>query len=219
MKFEIKSIYSGEILFSLETNSMKLCVEAAIKAGANLSYASLSGANLAHANLRGANLAHANLRGANLAYADLAYADLAGADLRGVNLRGVNLRDADLAGVDLAGADLAGAKNIPDLAAAQSCILPEGNLVGWKKCRDNVIVKLLIPQRAKRSCATGRKCRAEYVQVLRVYGADAGISTHDEKTVYRKGEMVQCDNWNDDRWTECSGGIHFFITRIEAEKY
>ena len=33
MKFEIKHRFSGEVLFSLETDSPKLCVEAAVKAG------------------------------------------------------------------------------------------------------------------------------------------------------------------------------------------
>ena len=71
MKFEIKHRYSGAVLFSLETESLKLCVEAAIEAGADL-----AGADLARANLAGADLA-----GADLARADLAGADLAGADL------------------------------------------------------------------------------------------------------------------------------------------
>ena len=31
MKFEIKSRFDGSLLFALETESMKLCVEAAVK--------------------------------------------------------------------------------------------------------------------------------------------------------------------------------------------
>ena len=151
----------------------------------------------------GANLSGANLRSANLSGADL---------------RSANLRSANLSGADLRRADLSGALN-SELAQAQVSIVSEGNVVGWKKCRDNVIVKLLIPQKAKRSNASGRKCRAEYVQVLRVFGSDLGISSHDGKTEYRKGEIVRCDKWNEDRWTECGGGIHFFLTRIEAESY
>jgi hypothetical protein len=27
---------------------------------------------------------------------------------------------------------------------------------------------------------------------------------------------VRCDTWNEDRWTECGGGIHFYLTREEA---
>ena len=128
------------------------------------------------------------------------------------------LEAAIKSGADLRGANLDGAKNA-ELAQAYTAILPEGDLVGWKKCRNGVIVKLLIPQKAKRSNATGRKCRAEYAQVLRVFGAVEGISQHDSKIVYREGETIKANTWDDNRFNECSGGIHFFITRVEAEKY
>ena len=52
----------------------------------------------------------------------------------------------------------------------QTRILPEGDIIGYKKCRDGVIVKLLIPIKAKRSHAFGRKCRAEYAKVLEIFG-------------------------------------------------
>ena len=54
MKVEIKSWQSGAILFSLETESMKLCVEAAVRSGADLSGADLLGADLSGAYLSGA---------------------------------------------------------------------------------------------------------------------------------------------------------------------
>ena len=191
MKIVIKSRWDSTVLFTCEAASILLALQAALKSGANLCGADLSSANLYDADLHGANLYGANLYGA----------DLHGADLRGANLYG---------------ASLCGAKN-SELAQAQTVLLSEGNLVGWKKCKNNVIVKMLIPQKAKRSNSTGRKCRAEYAQVLRVYGAAEGLSLHDGKTVYRKGETVTCDSWNPDRFVECGGGIHFYITRIEAE--
>jgi len=83
---EIKSKWSGNVLFSLETESLKIAVEAAIKSKADLSRADLSGANLRGAYLRGAYLREANLRGANLGRA---------------NLSGANLRDAYLSGANL----------------------------------------------------------------------------------------------------------------------
>jgi len=92
-------------------------------------------------------------------------------------------------------------------------------LIGWKKCRDNTIVKVAIPAAAKRSHAFGRKCRAEFVDVLEVIGADRAISKHDNETTYAAGERVTCDEWCEDWRQECAGGIHFFITREEAEAY
>ena len=88
MKIEIKSRWSGSVLFSLETDSMRLCLEAAAKSGANLYGANLHGANLRGADLYGANLSGADLRGANLRGADLYGANLYGANLRGANLSG-----------------------------------------------------------------------------------------------------------------------------------
>ena len=65
MLFEIKRKFSGEVLFKLECGSLKLCVEAAIKSGANLSGANLGGAYLSGADLSGADLGGAYLGGEN----------------------------------------------------------------------------------------------------------------------------------------------------------
>ena len=61
MKIEIKNRWSGEIIFSTEAVSMRVAVESAIEAKANLSEANLSGANLSKANLSEADLSGANL--------------------------------------------------------------------------------------------------------------------------------------------------------------
>ena len=87
----IKSLINGNVLFSGDYANIKLCVEAAVKAGTNLHGAYLHGAYLV-----GANLAGADLRGAYLRGADLAGANLRGAYLRGANLAGANLADANL---------------------------------------------------------------------------------------------------------------------------
>ena len=157
-------------------------------------------------------------------YADIREAVLkarvSGVDLRRADLSGANLYGADLYGADLRMANLSGAKSIPSITNAQASILPEsGQFQGWKKCRNGVLVRVMIGKNAKRSNATGRKCRAEYVKVLEVIGAEVGISRYDNKTKYRAGKIVRCDKWNEDRWLECEGGIHFFLTRIEAEQY
>jgi len=131
---------------------------------------------------------------------------------------------ANLSGANLSRADLSGAESA-DLAIAQTRILPEGELIGWKKCADGIIAKLLIPAKAKRSHAWGRKCRAEYVKVLAVMNSAGkavkeGESQHDQgKTVYRKGKIVKPDSWCADYTKECAAGIHFFITKEEAIAY
>jgi len=170
MKFEIKNKFTGAVLFALETKSLKLCVAAAIKSGADLSGANLSG--------------------------------------------------ADLSGANLSGANLYGAKNL-ERAIAVTRILPEGQIVGWKKGSRGEIIKLSIPADAKRSHAFGRKCRAEFADVLEISNGETSAfnGTHNVKIEYRVGERVIADKWDDNFLNECSHGIHFFITRQEAEDW
>jgi hypothetical protein len=193
--------------------AMRHALEKAVEVRADLSGANLSGADLSGANLSGAYLRGADLSGANLSGADLSGAYLRGADLSGANLSGADLRDAYLGGANLRGAKDA------DLAIAMTRITPEGSLIGWKRCQNGVIVKLRIPEEAKRSSAFGRKCRAEYADVLEVIGAEKGLSMHDARTEYVAGSRVMPDSFSDDWQEECAPGIHFFLTKLEAENY
>jgi len=171
------------------------------------------------ANLGGADLVGAYLVGANLGGADLGGADLVGAYLVGANLGGADLGGANLSRANLGGANLGGATG-SDLALAMGMhIPPEGPFWGWKKCRGGVIVKLLIPAEANRSHGAERKCRCEFADVLEVIGAETGESDHTPRITYRAGERVTPDAWDENRWDMCSNGIHFFLTRLEAENY
>jgi hypothetical protein len=199
---------------------------------ANLSEANLRGVNLSrtdlhYVDLSEANLRGANLRGANLYYANLSEADLHGADLREANLRGVNLSRtdlhyADLSEADLRGADLRGATNVPFIP--MTC--PDsGSFIGWKKA-SSYIVKLLIPEDARRSSSTGRKCRTDKAIVLAIENIDGSTSEHkaicssyDSNFMYRIGEAATVDNFDENRFNECAPGIHFFINRQEAVEY
>lgn len=199
---------------------------------ADLQEANLQEANLRGVNLRGANLCGADLCGANLCRANLRGATLCGATLWGANLLGANLQEADLRGADLRGAnlwraDLRGAINIPASIAANLSVCPEeGSFIGWKKCK-KYIIKLKILNDAKRSSATTRKCRCSKAEVLDIQTLDGGHDgttacgnfSYCNMTIYKIGEIVYPDSFDEDRWNECSHGIHFFITRQEAVDY
>ena len=81
MKIEIKSWITGGAIFSIEADSWKIAVEAAVKQNADLSCADLRGADL-----RGADLSDAVLSCADLSCADLRDAVLSCAGLRGAVL-------------------------------------------------------------------------------------------------------------------------------------
>ena len=246
IKIEIRNRWTGSVVFEYtkEGNTITETVLDAIRRGADLRDADLRGSNLRCANLCDANLRCANLCDANLCDADLCDANLCGADLRGANLydanlcdadlRGANLRGADLRGAKLYGADLRGAKLYgadlrgTNLRGAKGCYLScptEGSFIGWKKASGH-IVKLRIPEDARRSSATGHKCRCDKAYVMEIQNMDGTKATedtvradHDKNFVYTVGATVEVPDFDDNRWSECAPGIHFFIDRRAAVEY
>ena len=189
---------------------------------ADLRYADLRCANLRDADLRCANLRDADLYGADLRCANLRDADLRCANLRDADLYGADLYGADLRDADLYGANLYGAENIPFIP--YSC--PDtGSFIGYKKA-NGYIVELEILSDARRCSATTRKCRCDKAKVLSIQNSDGRMadikkieSSYDARFIYTVGEIVEEPNFNEDRWNECSKGIHFFINRQEAVEY
>ena len=211
---------------------------------ANLSYADLSNADLSNADLRYANLRSSDLSNVDLRYANLSSANLDSADLNSTNLSNANLNSANLSSanlnnVDLSNADLNSADlryadlryanlrgtNLNDVLSNSNTFMyhlqcpEEGSYIAWKKCRNEVLVKLLIPEDALRSSATSRKCRASKATVLEIIGAEYAVSKHDSTFTYKVGETLEVEDFDTNRWEACSTGIQHFITRSEAESY
>jgi len=188
--------------------------------GADLQGADLQGANLQGANLQGANLRRANLWGADLQGADLQGANLQGANLRRANLQGANLWRANLWGADLQGADLQGADlqgaNLPAFQIVPS----EGSFIAWKKTTKGVI-RIQIPASAQRtSSLVGRKCRASSIIVLDGPGINGHSPTQRSTAVYYgESHTVVADKYDPDIRVECTHGIHFFMTKEEADQW
>ena len=245
MTIEIKNHWTGEVIFSheCEDNTLKKTVEEAIRQQVDLSYSNLSGSNLSGSDLSCSDLSGSDLSGSDLSCSDLRDSDLSGSnlsgsnlsysnlrcsDLRDSNLRGSNLSYSDLSGSNLSGSDLS-YSNLRDSEYDEGTAFfalqcpEEGEFIAWKKVK-GCIVKLLIPADAQRSSATSRKCRASKAHVLAIYDNEGNdqesvVSDNYVTTTYKVGEDVLPDSWDDDRWSECSHGIHFFITRREAEIY
>ena len=100
-----------------------------------------------------------------------------------------------------------------------------GSFIGFKKASGHIVM-LGIPEDARRLSATGRKCRCDKAFVIRIEemdGTTSGltevVSDHDSSFVYKVGKMVSVPDFCEDRWQECSAGIHFFINRQEAVNY
>ena len=198
------------------------CGERADLTDADLTGAVLTRADLTRAVLTRAVLTGADLTGAVLTRAVLTRAVLTRAVLTDAVLTGAVLTGAVLTDADLTGAVLTDAKNAPYIP--MSC--PDsGSFTAWKKA-SGYIVKLLIPEDARRSSATGRKCRCDKAQVIAIEtvdgeNADSIIvhSDHDFNFAYEVGKIVTEPNFCEDRFRECAPGIHFFINRQEAVDY
>ncbi len=142
--------------------------------------------------------------------------------LSGAYLRGADLRGADLSDAYLRDADLSDAKEIPYFPLFCPS---DGAFIGWKKVNGK-LVKLQIPEDAHRCSATSRKCRCDKALVLSITDKDGEnpISeiencTREPHTLYKVGEIVLPDSFDEDRWNECSHGIHFFINKQDAINY
>ena len=105
-----------------------------------------------------------------------------------------------------------------------------GSFTGWKKVtgadKGNLIVKLRIPEDAKRSSSTGRKCRCNKAIVLAIENFDGtpanvpeAYSLYDNNFIYRVGDVVSVSDFDNDRFSVCAPGIHFFMGRQEAIDY
>ena len=195
-KIQIKSVW-GSILFEYESenNSVKETIIEALKSGANLR--------------------RADLRRANLSSADLIDANLRRADLSSANLVRANLSDADLSD----------ANHNENTAFLLSQCPSEGSFIAWKKA-NGYIVKLRITENAKRTSATTLKCRCSEAEVLAIENIDGTkseltkvCSEKDHNFIYEVGKIVRVEDFDDNRWNECSSGIHFFISRDMAVKY
>jgi hypothetical protein len=137
--------------------------------------------------------------------ANLSWANLSGADLSGANLSGANLSGADLSGANL---------------GFRSIVPAVGTFTAFKKLLHGTIAEVQIPGNAQRvGGLTGRKCRAEFVIVTNMFGATTDCSFYDPSVIYEVGRTITPLTWDNDVRIECAGGIHFFLSREEAEAY
>ena len=205
--------------------------------GADLRYADLyktdlCGTNLCYADLRNANLhdsflIHAKLRHANLSNADLRNTKLFGADMYSVNLHRAILCDSDMEGANLCDADLQ--ETQMEGAKLHNTILPISDkirkgiklnepMIGWKKCRNNILVKLEIPSGATVFSINNKECRTDKAKVLEIIGADRAYSSYDKSFSYSVGDIIEVFDFNYYEYNVEGGkGIHFFKAREEAE--
>lgn len=99
---------------------------------------------------------------------------------------------------------------------------------GDKNLMHKLLATLEIPAGVKRSSAIGNKCRCEYAKVLSIIdengnkydiGKSAIIRRIGNQLIYKVGEYVYANSFDENRFNECAPGIHFFMTPEEAWDY
>ena len=102
--------------------------------------------------------------------------------------------------------------------------------IGYKKIQDGYIVKMRIDGKhnelrdgVKRQNAKHAKNRCSKAFVLDIYHMndkknkiDSGYGLHDPNFLYKVGEYVEVDNYDDDLTEVCSTGIHYFLSEEPA---
>lgn len=167
-------------------------------------------------------------------------ANLCGTVLYSSELRHCNFLDAKFENTCFQFCTARDLQNMPYLPMACP---EEGAFVAWKagfllhhksitsfglETTEPALIKLLIPADAKRSSSFGRKCRASKAKVLDIYHLNGSKclegavvqSAWDSDFLYHVGDVVEPEEpFDEDRWVECSSGIHFFMNRQEAIDY
>lgn len=114
----------------------------------------------------------------------------------------------------------------------------EGSFIGYKnvlvesKCGNiySAILKMEIPSDAERVCGSSRQCRASKVKALEIlpigekdtinYEPIKIYSRYDPSFEYKIGEIATpLNGFNSQKWVDYVPGIHFFMTKKEAENY
>lgn len=102
--------------------------------------------------------------------------------------------------------------------------VPEGDIIVWKKLYCGYLAKLLIPADVERVTNISNKCRAKMAKVLEILtptgeNAQQMCSYHNTCFLYEVGKDVVAENWDNNPLNTCAGGIHFFMTKKQAEDY
>ena len=206
-----QAILTGSVLWN--SNFEEANLKGAILTASELCDCNCSWADLSFADLYCANLDYTVFQGADLKYARIGYAensfyaDFKNADLTDVDFSECSLNEGSMEGV---------VGFHPHMRCPE-----EGSFIAWKKCRDDRIVKLLIPETAARTGACVYACRASEAVVLDILtpentSCEEAVSGKDEDFIYRKGETVRPTEAFDGSLLKDGSGVHFFLTRTEA---
>lgn len=202
-----------------------------------------TGASIYYCNFTRAFLPYSNFYSSKIDDSDFSEANLRGSIFCNSRIWNCKFIKSDLHNTDI-GSGVTSPKRLLDAdndftdALYFQKVPTEGSFIGWKEAiiwstiagepiSRYFLVKLLIPEDAKRSSAFGIKCRCNKAVVLDIFNLDGSLteyklpvhSIRDYAFVYEKGKTVEVPDFDDCWWHECSAGIHFFLDKKAAMLY
>ena len=189
-----------------------------------------SNSDFKNINFKSCKFDNAKLQHTKFSDCDFSGSSFVNADLFSADLRACNLSDTNCDGTNFFAALLWEAKLDNILTTDKTKFFrnycpEEGYIFGYKKCFNERMVQLLIPKDAKRCSSTTNACRCDKARVVAITDVNKkesykeAMSFVDPNFIYRLGEMVYADSYNDDRWHDSSHGIHFWMSFEEALGY
>lgn len=184
---------------------------------------------------------------ADFSNCDLSNLCLNGMVLYGANFENTNVSSTTFSRCDLRKTNFEGANTfhtdfyLAEVRGAKGLYIPlpcpsEGSFIAWKRVylydEDNddigesAILKMLIPEDAKRLGDNERACWASKAKILEIQDLQGrlldnkiAVSMRDNSFKYRVGETIEADGFNENRYAIHGHGIYFFIDRQEAVNY
>lgn len=224
-KAALKDRKAGERLSFIEKEIWNMDLSGADLSNMDFTLSSFQNTVLDGADFENSSVENALFDGCSMKGADFKNARMVTASFRRCDMRGCNIEDANLFGAVLEHADLEGIVSNEGTKWFRLHCPEKGAFLGYKKCVNDRMVQLLIPADAKRTSATLPSCRCSKAKVLTIKSFDftknfdEAWSLVDENFVYKKGEWVEVKDFNEDRWQDSTTGIHFWMSRAEAEAY
>lgn len=198
--------------------------------GMDFSRVDFSWAEFSNVNFRGCIFDESNLSNIRARQTDFSNSLFKDAILCGGDFRTCDLSNSDCDGTDFTEAILLDTKleGVRDTEKTKHFRVhcPEnGYFFGYKKCFNDRLVTLLIEKDSKRCSSTSGACRCDKARVVAITSLDERVSYDeavsfvDGEFIYKLGEVVEADSYNENRWLDSSHGIHFWMTKEEALGY
>ena len=190
----------------------------------NFRYASIRDCNFSNAELDCSDCNSIVIKNSNFSNANLFDANFVKAGIVNSNFKESKLHDTIFTRARIGNTNFKEAKTNHTTTGLYSSCPEEGSFIGFKKA-NGCLVKLKILSDARRSSATGYKCRCDKAKVLKITDLKTGeevkeiASNFDISFIYKVGKIVEEPNYNENKWEECAEGIHFFLNKDLAKKW